>query len=370
MATFPQRMSTNSPPLSSLPQEPTSDADAAADSDHGSSMVVVAECMLPTLAPNHPVGLGISHASIPNAQAQPSLTVSPSNAPGISESMPHPHLQSQRQQTEVPTTTTGATATTQTQTPKGQDSTEASSSGGGAGPTVTTPEDVSGVNSPAVGTGTAPSGAGSNTGGGASGNGLTTPGAAVGGFMGKLRGLGRTAKRTQGESTPGTPAHTPRAPGSATPGPGTVSSAAAAQPSTPVRLFLSFLPPVREHSHESVFLYNRWYRKRPRNRARPPNSSSLLARSTHLPPQRLPASLFPRILPYSSRRSARPDGLSCTAALSPAPGRPVTWRCWRTRCRCGCWSFCYSDAHSRCPRSSSGSRLHPCQMGGQERTRE
>ena len=294
MATFPQRMSTNSPPLSSLPQEPTSDADAAADSDHGSSMVVVAECMLPTLAPNHPVGLGISHASIPNAQAQPSLTVSPSNAPGISESMPHPHLQSQRQQTEVPTTTTGATATTQTQTPKGQDSTEASSSGGGAGPTVTTPEDVSGVNSPAVGTGTAPSGAGSNTGGGASGNGLTTPGAAVGGFMGKLRGLGRTAKRTQGESTPGTPAHTPRAPGSATPGPGTVSSAAAAQPSTPVRLFFSFLPPVREHSHESVFFIQQVVQEAP---AKPRTTAQLVLATGALNP---PAAAEAPSIPLSS----------------------------------------------------------------------
>jgi hypothetical protein len=255
MATFPQRTSTNSPPPSSSPQEPASDADAAADSNHGSSVVVVADTLLPTLVPNHPIGLGISYAPVPNAQAQPSLTVNPSNAPGSSESTPQPHLQSQHQQTEAPATATGATATTPTQTSKGQDSTEASSSGGSAVPTLTTPEDVSGVNSPAVGTGTATAtGAGSNTGGGASGNVPTTPGAAVGGFMGKLRGLGRTAKRTHGESTPGTPAPTPRAPGSATPGAGTISSAAATQTSTPVWLLFPFLLIcTRNRSHESVF---------------------------------------------------------------------------------------------------------------------
>jgi hypothetical protein len=37
-------------------------------------------------------------------------------------------------------------------------------------------------------------------------NGLTTPSAVVGGFMGKLHGLGRTAKYIHGESMPRMPA--------------------------------------------------------------------------------------------------------------------------------------------------------------------
>ena len=63
-------------------------------------------------------------------------------------------------------------------------------------------------------------GAGSSTGSGASGNGLATPGTPGGGFMGKLRGLGRATKRMYGENTPGTPTSTQRMPGTATPGPG------------------------------------------------------------------------------------------------------------------------------------------------------
>ena len=236
----PQRSITNSPSSPPPPfslKEPANDTDAAAGATRASSVVVVAHNMLPALVPNRPIGLGISHQPFPHVPAptlaQLSQALGSHTALGSSESTPQLHLQPQRAQTEVPATAT-ATEAAAAATPKGQDYFSQVSSGeGGAGAAPTTSEEVSGVGT-GTGTGTGP-GAGSNAGAGGGGNGPATPGTAGGGFMGKLRGLGRTTKRAHGESTPGTPAATPRASGSVTPGPGTAFSAPATAPSnTPV----------------------------------------------------------------------------------------------------------------------------------------
>ncbi|KAH9958413.1 hypothetical protein BC827DRAFT_1219400 [Russula dissimulans] len=229
-----------------------------------SSVVIVARNMLPAHPPNRPVGLGISHAPLPSThthtQLSPSL-VAPAQAGGGDESTSttqahsqhhhqHPPQQPvqggassasssahQRSQTEVPVTTAAM------QAQKSQDyfsvpTRRPSMSSGGAGaasapaPVPTTPDE----SGPSTSTG-ATAAAGTSTGTGAgSGNGLATPGTPGGGLIGKLRGLGRTTKRTQNENAPGTPVPStrPSAPATAaTPTAPAAGTAASSSTQTP-----------------------------------------------------------------------------------------------------------------------------------------
>ena len=181
------------PPPSSQQQDSAHDTEGDVNvTSNTSSVVIVAPNMLPALSPHSSVGLGIT--SPPLQQTQPSPT---SGSPASSDATPQPPPQPsihQLAQTEVPTTVAG--------TPSQQGHDYFGPLASGAVPAQITPEDPSGASS----TGAA---GGTSHGGGPAG--LSTPG----GLMGKLRGLGRTTKRPQGESVPGTPAPQLRTPGAA-----------------------------------------------------------------------------------------------------------------------------------------------------------
>lgn len=178
--------------------------------------------MLPVLSQSSTVGLGITGLSdlLPPSGSPTTL----SNLEATlqqQKSQSSPQLQATlhpRAQTEVSTT-----AGTQAQDYFGPRVVSSSGSGSGV-PAPTTPEDPSG----ASGT------AGTNQGGGGSSvptAALSTPG---GGLMGKLRGLGRTTKRTHSEGTPGTPAIAPpnqsRTPTAAVPTPASTTRQEAPAP--------------------------------------------------------------------------------------------------------------------------------------------
>jgi hypothetical protein len=246
------------PPLPHSLQQPpviTAIADvamgASAHATGTSTVVVVAHNMLPALAPNHPVGLGIPQVSLPQTQLSQNQTIAsptsvlPVGSGETTTQVPQPvqggtgatHTH-QRAQAEVPTT---ATATSSIASQK-DDSTAPTrrpsvSSGGVRAPAPAPDESGSGTGS-GVNTGT-----GTGNGGGGNGNGLGTPGTPGGGIIGKLRGFGRATKRAQNENAPGTAAPATRATGptttATTTGPGagpassTVAATAAPTPTAP-----------------------------------------------------------------------------------------------------------------------------------------
>ncbi|KAI0294110.1 hypothetical protein B0F90DRAFT_1758645 [Multifurca ochricompacta] len=259
-------------PSSSPPRGPSGNVDGAGTTiATGTSSVVVSQTMLSVISPNHLVGLGIAHVPLllPLSQTRslPSQTVGSPVTPGDNEllSTPQPQTHSQpqpvsntahhRAQTEIPTPST--TLATQ----KGQDYFTARprrpsvSSGGGSGvPAPTTPDDVSGWNNLGLGS-AAGAAVGSSAGGSAaSGNGLAMPSTPGGGLMGKLRGLGRTTKRAQSESAPGTPVPMARSPVFATTGTGTPLYASAAPATTPSSIPVAQEPPMKPPTTAQVVL--------------------------------------------------------------------------------------------------------------------
>ncbi|KAH8995974.1 WD40 repeat-like protein [Lactarius akahatsu] len=199
---------------------PSSKQDSAMDSEgntnaiNTSSVVIVAPDILPALPPNS-AGPDVTCPPIPHSQPT-SPTSGPPTTPNSNETMlqlqPTVH---QRAQTEMPTT--AGTASHQEQDYFGPPVRRPSVSSGGASGVLaaTTPEDPSG----ATGTSHGPAG-------------LSTPG----GLMGKLRGLGRATKRSQSESTPGTPVPPSRTPGTPAMGPAAASPATVpcSQTATPI----------------------------------------------------------------------------------------------------------------------------------------
>ena len=375
------------------PQEPTAPG-TVTGANPTSSVVVVARNILPALALSRPVGLGSPHAPIlPHFQLPQNLAAAATAQPIGSESTPttqaHPQQSQpvqvndstshQRSQTEVPATTTTATQ-------KGQDyftlptrRPSVSSGGAGSGPAPApasaaappTPDE----SGPATGSGAA---TGTGNGGGVSGgNGLASPGTPGGGFIGKLRGLGRTTRRAQNESTPGTPILVVRNPASTAAAQGAASvstplAAAAAATTTeslssnpvcpalpPPSRFLALPKTFADNSWDNCGT-NRWHKKlRPRNRAQPLKSSLPMACSRRQLLRIAPLFFLRRTSRWSLQRSARLDGRSCTAVLSGARGLRRTWRSWRTRCPCGCWSICCLGERRRCTSSRSSLRYYP-----------
>ncbi|KAH9987605.1 hypothetical protein BJV74DRAFT_841112 [Russula compacta] len=221
------------PSLPHSPQEPTAPG-TVTGANPTSSVVVVARNILPAIAPNRPVGLGIPHApTLPHFQLPQNPAAAAVAQPIGSESTPATQAHPQQSQ---PVQVTDGTSHQRSQTEKGQDyftlptrRPSVSSGGAGSGPAPvpasappSTPPDESG---PPTGSGAA---TGTGNGGGVSGNGLASPGTPGGGFIGKLRGLGRTTKRVQNEGTPGTPILVVRNPAS------TVAAQGAASVSTPL----------------------------------------------------------------------------------------------------------------------------------------
>jgi WD repeat-containing protein 48 len=219
---------------------------ATPDTTGASSVVIVAHNILPALAPIRPIGLGIPHVPLPHTQLSPTLTAATATPRVSSESATQAQAQAQppqqpgqgnsgathqRSQTEASVTATPMTAQT------GQDHftvptrrPSVSKSGAGATPVpapVPTTQDESAPATGAAGAGVNV-GAESNDVGGGNGGGAT-PGTPGGGFMGKLRGLGRTTKRVQNESTPGIPVLAP-ASAPRTSGPHATGAAAATGP--------------------------------------------------------------------------------------------------------------------------------------------
>jgi WD repeat-containing protein 48 len=142
--------------------------------------------MLPALSQSSTVGPDILCTPDLQAQSLP-LSGSPNALSSNEATLQHQQQLSPQLPTLHPRAQSDLTTTSGTQ---GQDyfGPRAVSSGGSSGLLApTTPDDPSG---------------GSGTGQGGGHSAMSTPG---GGLMGKLRGLGRTTKRVQGESAPGTP---------------------------------------------------------------------------------------------------------------------------------------------------------------------
>ena len=207
-----------------------------------STFVIAARDMLLALPPNQPVGLSISQVSPPAVQLSPtpaaaSTTIAQPAGSGDESTAQASQPIQVGASGGTTTTNTAATSNVAAQNDDVSSPTRRPSvSSGGPGAAAPATPDESGSGTGAnTGVGNSSSTA-TGTGSGPSGNGVVTPGTPGGGIIGKLRGFGRTTKRTQNENAPGTSTPTPavtRATGStAAPASSTVVATSAASAAT------------------------------------------------------------------------------------------------------------------------------------------
>jgi hypothetical protein len=380
---------TVTPPPPSLPHSPQEQAAAAdvttnasANAAGRSTVVIAARNMLPALPSCQPVGLGISQVSLPPAQLSPSLAAASTTTAqpvcGGDESTPQPSQPVQGGPSGGTTTAnTAATSNVVAQkddvpAPTRRPSVSSGGPGVAAAAAPATPDESGSGTGANTGAGSS-SGTATGNGSGPSGNGITTPGTPGGGIIGKLRGFGRATKRAHNENAPGTPTPTPaatRATGSTATGATGQASASASTSASSTVVVTSAAPAAASTSTapsstlvcpiyppalpfpccDGRLIWNvigRYHKNCPRNHAQPLKSSFPVACSVHRRPPMHPPSLSRRTYPFSSRKSARLDGPSCIVARPRARGLRRTWRRWRTRYQCGCWSICCLGARRR-----------------------